>query len=160
MQRLALLLRRPAIPVPSVLLTATLMCVTSTPPSLLPCPPSSLPHFSILAALPPSTSADGGGGGPNGWLVDVHLCGHAELTKRYVGFVHGRFFFPLPFFPQHLPLSSEWIKNSSCCSGREQLPGGTAKRWCWALWVISAHLWDTERRAHPASILLALFLFL
>lgn len=33
MQRLALLLRRPAIPVPSVLLTATLMCVTSTPPS-------------------------------------------------------------------------------------------------------------------------------
>lgn len=159
MQRLALLLRRPAIPVPSVLLTATLMCVTSTPPSLLPCPPSSLPHFSILAALPPSTSADGGGG-PNGWLVDVHLCGHAELTKRYVGFVHGRFFFPLPFFPQHLPLSSEWIKNSSCCSGREQLPGGTAKRWCWALWVISAHLWDTERRAHPASILLALFLFL
>lgn len=33
-------------------------------------------------------------------------------------------------FPKHLPLRSEWIKNSSCCSGRAGLPGNTARGRC------------------------------
>lgn len=141
-QRLAFLPRRPAILVLSVLLTATLMCVT------LSFPPSPVLH--LLCLIPP-------------FLQQRILLGRwwwgwgtgGEVDSRDPSVVCR---VCLGFFFSQAP-GSEWIKNSSCCSGRAVLPGSTAKGRCWALWVISAHLWDTKEHTQP-SIWLALFLFL
>lgn len=113
-QRLAFLPRRPAILVLSVLLTATLMCVTLFFSPSLP-PPSSIFSASSLHSCSSAFSSVDDDGDEGLGVKWIHVI--PQSRALYV-----------IFFSK--PPRSEWIKNSSCCSGRAVLPGSTAKGRC------------------------------
>lgn len=98
----------PAILVPSVLLTATLMCVTSLRP------PSSLPHLPTLAALPPTHL--------KWWRADGCDVDASDTWRIAVGWPSVMSTVRLGVIPNHLPFGSEWIKNSPCCGEKAELP--------------------------------------
>lgn len=113
MQKLAFLLRRLAILVLSVLLTATLMCVTQPPPT---------PLSSIFFVTSPCSAASETPRLMGELLTWIHLS-----TLHWPSGVKA-----VCVSSKHLPFGSEWIKNSSCCSGNAGIPRNTAKGRCWA----------------------------
>lgn len=139
------LLRRPAILVLSVLLTASLVCVTTPPlPSR---PPSSLPHLYILAAHASGAHRPATRDRWRLHIVDAHLCECVALNHLCVCV--------LVCVCVYTPVS-EWIKNSSRCSGRAEPHRRGAM-----LSSMSHQLTPVgHKRTHPGLILLALFLFL
>lgn len=117
-------------------------------------PPSSLPHPSILPTARP----------PRQPLMRTDWCWWWWCGGTHLIFLSCAVHVSPRASPTHLGYSSEWIKNSSCCSegwwGGSVLPGSTAGGRCRALYESSVRTCGTQRSTPSLQSGWLLFLFL